>query len=172
VTDGGRAPLIVNGWALYPHPLFLDQVEAIARRVAAIRAKDPDRARRSADAKRLKAIVTLALEIIPQDPGRPEYRQGRTLGEDYKHWFRAKFFQQYRLFFRYHADARVIVHAWVNDTDTKRAYGSRDDAYRVFAGMLARGRPPDDWDMLMREASAAGGRWRRVAAGSGHGPAA
>ena len=34
---------------------------------------------------------------------RPEYRQGGTLGDDRKHWFRAKFFQQYRLFFRYRA---------------------------------------------------------------------
>ena len=37
---------------------------------------------------------------------------------------RAKFFQQYRLFFRYHAQAKVIVFAWVNDEDTKQAYGS------------------------------------------------
>ena len=34
---------------------------------------------------------------------RPEYRQGGTLGDDRKHWFRAKFLQQYRLFFRYRA---------------------------------------------------------------------
>lgn len=27
---------------------------------------------------------------IPVDPARPEYRQGNTLGDDYKHWFRAK----------------------------------------------------------------------------------
>ena len=49
---------------------------------------------------------------IPQDPTRPEYRQGDTLGDEHKHWFRAKFFQQYRLFFRFHAQAKVIVFAW------------------------------------------------------------
>jgi hypothetical protein len=93
-------------------------------------------------------------EVIPQDPTRPEYRQGGTLGADHKHWFRAKFFQQYRLFFRYHAQSRVIVLAWVNDERTLRAYESGDDAYRVFRKMLDSGHPPDDWDSLLAEARA------------------
>ena len=28
----------------------------------------------------------------------------------------------------------VVPYAWVNDDDTKRAYDSSDDAYRVFRG--------------------------------------
>ena len=75
---------------------------------------------------------------------RAEYRQGGTLDDDRKHWFRAKFFQQYRLLFRYHATAKMIVYAWVNGDDTKRAYESGDDAYRVFRKMLESGHPPDD----------------------------
>lgn len=42
---------------------------------------------------------------------------------------------------------------WVNDTGTKRAYGSKTDAYRVFQSMLASGHPPDDWDELLQEAT-------------------
>jgi toxin YhaV len=41
----------------------------------------------------------------------------------------------------------------VNDEDTKRAYHSRDDAYRIFRRMLESGHPPDDWDGLIAEAS-------------------
>jgi toxin YhaV len=48
------------------------------------------------------------------------------------HWFRAKFFQQYRLFFRYHRESRIIIYAWVNDEESKRAYESASDAYRTF----------------------------------------
>ena len=96
--------------------------------------------------KRLAAIARLVFEVIPQDPARPEYRQGNTLGDEHKHWFRAKFFQQYRLFFRFHAQAKMIVFAWVNDEDTKRAYESADDAYRVFRRMLDSGHPPTDWE--------------------------
>ena len=74
-----------------------------------------------------------------------------ALGDEHKHWFRAKFFQQYRLFFRYHAASRVIVYAWVNDNYTKRAYDSSSDAYLVFRKMLVSGYPPDDWDQLLAE---------------------
>jgi toxin YhaV len=40
----------------------------------------------------------------------------------------------------------------VNDEDTKRAYESGDDAYRVFRKMLQAGHPPDDWNALLAEA--------------------
>jgi toxin YhaV len=115
--------------------------------------------------KRLAAIAKLAFEVIPQDPARAEYRQGNTLGDEHKHWFRAKFFQHYRLFFRYHASSKVIVYAWVNDDATKRAYESSDDAYRVFRKMLESGHPPDDWDQLLAEAHRESDRLQRLAAG-------
>lgn len=100
----------------------------------------------------MAAILKLTNEVIPQDPTLAIYRQGNTLGEQHKHWLRAKFFQQYRLFFRYHEASKIIVYAWVNDEDTKRAYESKSDAYRVFAKMLGQGHPPDDWEALLNEA--------------------
>ena len=48
----------------------------------------------------------------------------------------------------------MIVFAWVNDEDTKRAYEKIDDAYRVFRKMLESGNPPDDWNQLLVEARA------------------
>ncbi|MXX08352.1 MAG: type II toxin-antitoxin system YhaV family toxin [Synechococcus sp. SB0667_bin_8] len=96
--------------------------------------------------KRLAAINKLVREVIPRDPGRADFRQGLTLGPEHRHWRRAKFFQQYRLFFRFHQDRRVIVLAWVNDETTKRAYGTKSHACRVFQGMLRRGHPPNDRD--------------------------
>lgn len=146
--------LLINGWTIFAHPLFLLQVEALLKQVEAHRQKDPVTYHQKNASKRLAAIAKLAFEVIPQDPTRPEYRQGTTLGAEHKHWFRAKFFQQYRLFFRYHAPSKVIVYAWVNDEATKRAYESSDDAYRVFRKMLESGHPPDDWDTLVREAKA------------------
>lgn len=106
----------------------------------------------------------MAFDIIPRDPARPEVRQGNTLGDDYKHWFGAKFFQQYRLFFRYHAASKLIVLAWVNHEDTKRAYDRCDDAYGVFRKMLERGYPPDHWDQLLAEAGAKGQRLQQFVA--------
>jgi toxin YhaV len=149
-----EGPLLVGGWAVFAHPLFLDQVETLFAQVQKLRAKDPKGYRNKNATKRLAAIAHLAFETIPQDPTRPEYRQGATLGGEYKHWFRAKFFQQYRLFFRYHLPSKTIVLAWVNDESTKRAYDSGDDAYRVFRKMLGAGHPPDDWNTLLKDAAA------------------
>ena len=154
----------VNGWSIYAHPLFLDQLEQLIGEVERVRSKDPGGYRRKNAAKRLAAVAKLAFEIIPQDPTRPEYRQGGALGEDRRHWFRAKFFQQYRLFFRFSAKQRVIVYAWVNDEKTLRAYGSGTDAYRVSKRMLDRGTPPDRWEALEAEAQATGGRLETLAA--------
>ena len=143
--------MLVHGWRLFAHPLFLAKVQALAQQVETLQRKDPEGYVNKNPSKRLSAITQLAFDTIPQDPTRSEYRQGNTLGEQHKHWFRAKFFQQYRLFFRYHAGSKVIVFAWVNDEQTKRAFESGDDAYRVFRKMLASGHPPDDWDQLLSE---------------------
>ena len=155
-------PSVVNGWSLFAHPLFLDQVESLIGKVETLKARDVRTYRQKNSTKRLAAIAKLTFAVIPEDPTRPEYRQGGTLGDDRKHWFRAKFFQQYRLFFRFHAAQKIIVYAWVNDTDTKRAYESGDDAYRVFRKMLDRGRPPEGWDALLKEARASSKRMVRL----------
>jgi len=146
------ACLVIRGWMVFAHPLFLAQIEALAQHVDALKQKDPSGYLKKNASKRLAAITKLAFEVIPQDPTRPEYRQGGTLGDEHRHCFRSKFFQHYRLFFRYHAQAKIIVFAWVNDEKTKRAYQSSNDAYRVFRKMLDSGHPPDDWSQLLDEA--------------------
>jgi toxin YhaV len=145
--------LVINGWQIFAHPLFLDQIEKLTAAVEQARAKDPKEFQTTANAKLLAALRRLAFETIPADPTRPEYRQGDTLGPDRRHWFRAKFGgQRFRLFFRYNAAAKVIVYAWVNDADTLRTYGSKSDAYVVFRSMLSAGNPPDDWAALLKGA--------------------
>jgi len=146
-------PLIINGWSIFGHSLFLNQVDGLIKEVESLRKKNPINFTKKNATKRLAAIYKLAFEIIPQDPTSIEYRQGKTLDDDHKHWFRAKFFQQYRLFFRYHIESKVIVYAWVNDENTKRAYKSTTDAYQTFKKMLNSGHPPDSWNQLLKEAT-------------------
>ena len=145
----------VNGWTIYAHPLFLDQLEAMTTAVEKARRKDPTGYKKKRATKLLAAVLKVAFDDIPSDPTRDIYRQGGTLGADYKHWFRAKFLQQFRLFFRYQQspDAKIIVLAWVNDDSTLRAYESANDAYAVFRKMLKRGNPPDTWRELLAAAS-------------------
>ena len=90
---------------------------------------------------------------IPRDPLSPEFRQGKTLGKEHRHWFLAKFGGiRFRLFFRADSQAKAIVYAWVNDRDTPRKAGASTDPYAVFTKMLASGNPPDDWPALMAAA--------------------
>jgi toxin YhaV len=81
----------------------------------------------------------LILEAVPSDPARDEYRQGNTLGPDYRHWRRAKIGRRFRVFFRYDSKAKIIVFAWVNDEQTLRAAGSKSDPYAVFEKCLHEG---------------------------------
>lgn len=152
----------INGWRIFAHPLFLDQLEAMIATVEKARKKDPKTYTKKRAAKLLAAVLKVAFDDIPGDPTRDVYRQGSTLGGDYKHWFRAKFLQQFRLFFRYQqtGDAKVIVLAWVNDDSTLRAYESANDAYAVFRKMLDCGNPPDTWEDLLAAASSAASKRR------------
>lgn len=147
--------ITVNGWTLYTHPLFADQLERLTVAVEQSRAKDPVGYRSTANAKLLAAMRKLIFEIIPVDPTRPEFRQGSTLGPSRKHWFRAKFGGgRFRLFFRYSSSAKIIIYAWVNDANTLRTYGSKNDAYAVFKAMLEKGNPPEDWEALITASAA------------------
>lgn len=149
-------PLIVNGWQVFAHPLLLDQLEKLIAAVEADKKKHPKTHKNSANTKVLAALNGPIFKTIPDDPTRKEYRHGGTLGEEYRHWFRAKFGNgRFRLFFRYSSSIKVIVFAWVNNETTLREYGARTDAYAAFARMLEKGNPPDDWDALLRAGKAA-----------------
>jgi toxin YhaV len=144
----------INGWTLYAHPLFSDQLERLTATVEKAKRKDPKAYQSSANAKLLAQLNRLMFETIPVDPARPEFRQGGTLGSDRKHWFRAKFGAgRFRLFFRYSSSAKIIVFAWVNDSDTLRTYGAKSDAYAIFKAMLDKGNPPEEWADLLKSSS-------------------
>jgi toxin YhaV len=146
---------VVNGWTIRAHPLLLDQLEKLTAAVEDLQRKNPDSFQDSANAKLLAALVDLIFNKVPADPSSSAYRQGKTLGPKHKHWFRAKFGNgRFRLFFRYSSTAKIIIFAWVNDKNSLRTYGSKTDAYTVFKGMLEDGNPPDDWEILLKAASA------------------
>ena len=66
---------MINGWTIYAHPLFLDQLDALIVEVEALRAKDPQGYGSKNASKRLAAITRLMLQDIPQDPSRKEGQQ-------------------------------------------------------------------------------------------------
>ena len=147
--------LEINGWKICFHECFLRQITGLMKKVAELKASNPLEYHKKKETKLLVAIERVIEERITANPLDPQFRQGNTLGEEYKHWFRAKFLMQFRLFYRCSQEHKTIVIGWVNGFDTLRAYEARTDAYKVFGEMLNAGNPPDDWDTLLCEAGKA-----------------
>lgn len=142
-----EVPLVKHGWTLYAHPLLLDQLDMLARKAA----KD---AGPQGDATKVLAWLARAIfNEIPQDPTLAGYRQGHTLGKGNTHWFRDKYAGRFRLFFRYDSKSKIIIFAWVNDENTLRTRGAKNDAYAVFKDMLDDGNPPTKWANLLKTCS-------------------
>ena len=139
--------MTVNGWTLYAYPAFDAQFRRLAERAEAARLANP--ASENSAAKLLASINKLILGIIPANPGAPQFRQGNTLGKNNRHWFRAKFHERYRLFFRFSTKDKIIVYAWMNDDSTLRKAGSKTDPYALFEAMLKSGDPPATLEQLI-----------------------
>lgn len=134
--------MVVNGWRLFAHSLFTQQLERLTAQVEALAARDPATYKNQPATKLLATIRRHILEIIPRNPNAPEFRQGNTLGEDNRQWFRAKFHERYRLFYRFSSREKIIIYAWVNDENSLRKAGAKTDPYTIFRNMLASGNPP------------------------------
>src|SRR5690242_2572275 len=98
-----------SGWRLYQYPLFEIQLRKMTESVEKLAKAQPQNYKQHPKAKLLATIYHLITETIPQDPNAPQFRQVDTLGPDNRHWFRAKFHQRYRLFFRFSSKSKVIV---------------------------------------------------------------
>lgn len=142
----------VNGWKLYAHKLFVDQLVKLIQEVQALKDSDPTGYQTHPKTKFLATINKLIKQSIPEDPTASEYRQGKTLGKENKHWFRAKFHARYRLFFRFSTKHRVIVYVWLNDGKTLRKAGAKTDPYVVFQNLLKSGNPPQNFEALLKGA--------------------
>ena len=139
---------VVNGWQLYAYPIFEQQLRALKDKAKAQTAARTQ-AGTGSTVKLLRSVEKHIQEIIPSDPSAPQFRQGNTLGKENRQWFRAKFHQRYRLFFRFSTAEKAIVYAWMNDEATLRKSGSKSDPYSVFEAMLEAGDPPRTFDELI-----------------------
>lgn len=140
----------VNGWTLKAHPAFSEYFKKLIVTVEQLEKSNPETYQSHPSTKLLNIIKELVYNHIPRDPTAKEFRQGKKLGADRKHWFRAKFFQRFRLFFPYSSTDKIIIYAWVNDEKTLRKEGSKTDPYQKFTKMLDQGNPPNSWSELLK----------------------
>jgi toxin YhaV len=137
------------GWTLVADVHFMERYEALRLATEKERERLGGGEPSNLEAKLLFAVNELVFKKIPADQINKNFILGNTLGPYFRAWRRAKFFQQYRLFFRFHSGKKIIIYSWFNDESTLRAYGSKTDAYKEFAKMLESGKPPTDFDDLL-----------------------
>jgi toxin YhaV len=141
----------VNGWQLFQYKLFTAQLDKLVAEVKKLQQSQPATYKDHPKTKRLARIRQLMLEEIPADPSHERWKQGNTLGTEFRLWKRAKFGQnRFRLFFRYDGSKKVIIYAWVNDENTLRKEGDKNDPYVLFSKNLKRGDPPEDLAQLLK----------------------
>jgi toxin YhaV len=141
-----------NDWLLIAYPGFIDQYARLSNRAREIARSGKPGSQSHPKVKKMAALRKMVFEVIPSDPASSKFLLGNTLGPKYRAWRRAKFGGQYRLFFRFDIKAKIIIYGWLNDEDSRRAYGSKTDAYAVFGRMLDSGSPPSTWTDLLGEA--------------------
>lgn len=64
MSDASRKPLVIHGWTVIAHPLFLAKLDALSAQVEAQRDKDPTGYTKRNTFKRLAAIRRLAFDEI------------------------------------------------------------------------------------------------------------
>jgi toxin YhaV len=138
-------------WSSLIHPVFELELNNYEQLAANAQSKVGQDWVKTKAGKKFLVLNKQVRELIPNNLSNQGYRLGDALGNSYTHWFRAKFLQQYRIFFRYSSRSNVIVYAWVNNDDSLRTYESKTDAYQVFRKMLESGRVPNSWDELVAE---------------------
>jgi len=138
-----------HGWILLFHACVSAQLQKLHAASERAKQQDPNGFDTNANVRLFNALSKLIFEAVPSDPNREEYRQGNTMGPAFRHWRRAKIGRRFRLFFRFDSKSKIIIFAWVNDENTLRSSGSKNDPYAVFQRMLDKGHPPDDWATLV-----------------------
>ena len=103
------------------HPLLDAQLDHLNAKVYRAYMRLGEAAAGRPEVKLTQRIHDLMQNVIPADPGNEMFRQGKTLGEANKMWFRAKMFGQYRLFYRFDSAQKIIVYVWINDEQSLRA---------------------------------------------------
>ena len=104
-----------NGWTLLFHDRVVGQLGKL-QAAAEVEAKnEPPTGGSNANVKLLEALNRLMLDVVPGEPGRPEYRQGNSMEPAHTHWRQASIGRRFWLYFRYDSKAKLIIYAWVRD---------------------------------------------------------
>ena len=134
-----------SGWQLFYFRPFKAELDALEADVTRLTKRDPAGYKTHSKTRLLASVYQSITQQVPANPDHPDFRLGKTFGDDYTNWRRVKkgLPHRYRLFFRFASSpVKLIVYVWFNDEDTQRKVGAKTDVYAVFRRMLERGDVP------------------------------
>jgi toxin YhaV len=121
--------MIANGWQLFYFKLSKVALDELEHTVTKLARQDPSGYKSHSKTRLLASIYKAIQQTVPADPDRPDFRLGKTLGEQYTNWRRVRkgMPDRSRLFFRFASKPiKLIVYVWFNDEGTLRNAGIKD----------------------------------------------
>jgi len=127
---------MTNKYLLKYHLFYYQRIAKLKEQVKELRNKlSNEEFKQHAIVKLAYRIRKADLEIIPQDPDRPEYR----LRGDLRKYRRYKQgLQRYRLFFCFSHHPGIILYLYLNDEKHLRKTGDKRDPYQEFKKLVAK----------------------------------
>lgn len=130
---------IFNGWRILFNEPFTTAYGDLSACVRWFRTTLPDDVyRQHPEVKLFAALYRVVYEIVPDNPGHPDFRLEGSL----KKFRRVKgrgLPSRYRLFFVFMDSAKTIVFLYVNDRRALRKAGDTNDPYQRFRSLVDQG---------------------------------
>ena len=140
--------LNMHGWTILFHTDFQTQWDDLTDRAIRLKSqRSPEDFLRHPDVKLLKAIDSGIRNKISLDPFASHFVLCKPL-QNYGRLKKMGLPKRYRLFFRAFADQKVIILLWLG---FPRKEGDRQDCYASFSRMVASGRLPESYELLLAE---------------------
>jgi mRNA-degrading endonuclease RelE of RelBE toxin-antitoxin system len=129
--------LVVNDYLLKYHHFYFERINQLKERVRELHERLDQQDFAQHPTVKLAARIRQAdMEIIPENPDRPEYR---LKGEIKKYRRYKQGLQRYRLFFCFSNHPKIILYLYLNDVENLRKSGDKNDPYEEFKRFVLKG---------------------------------
>ncbi|MGA8163458.1 MAG: type II toxin-antitoxin system YhaV family toxin [Waddliaceae bacterium] len=119
------------------HSFYADRIASLKKQLIKLKKSlSPQEYREHPEVKFAARLRKATQEIIPEDPDRSEYRLKGSLKKFRRY---KQGLQRYRLFFCFSNKPPIIVYLYINDRNSLRKEGSKQDPYSIFSKMVDRG---------------------------------
>ena len=129
--------MMKSNYLLKMHDFYAERVCILKTHIKKLKKTlSPEDFQQHEDVKFAARLRKATQEIIPEDPNKPEY----VLSGELRKFRRYKQgLKRYRLFFAFSKEPAIILYLYINDEQTLRKEGSKNDPYQIFSNYVKKG---------------------------------